>query len=51
MEVDGLLSSLLVWVERGERSDFCGGIDVYKDSVAGLPRSRVLMGDGNVYKK
>jgi len=51
VEVDGLLSSLLVWVERGERGDFCGGIDVYKDSVAGVPKGRVLMGDGKVYKK
>jgi hypothetical protein len=49
VEVDGLLSGLLVWVERGERGDFCGGLDVYKDSLAGLPKSRVLMGP--VYKK
>lgn len=50
VRVDGLLSQLLTWVERGERGDFCGGIDVYKDRAGGI-NGRVLMGDGNVYKK
>lgn len=45
VEVDGLLSDLLIWVERGERGDFCGGLAVYKDDV---PKARVLMGP--VYK-
>jgi hypothetical protein len=51
VRVDGNLSHLLMWVERGERGDFCGGIDVDKDGAADGIRSRVLMGDGNVYKK
>jgi hypothetical protein len=49
--VDGQLSELLVWVEQGERGDFCGGADVYKDSFGGGVHPRVLMGDGNVYKR
>lgn len=51
VQVDGLLSEWLTWVERGERGDFCSGAGIYADADGGRVPSRVLMGDGKVYKK
>jgi hypothetical protein len=51
VRVDGLLSQLLSAVERGERGDFCGGDGTYSDDGKGKLASRVLMGDGNTYRK
>src|SRR5690606_4999136 len=51
MPVDGLLSEMLTWVESGERGDFCSGAGIHAAAADGRVPSRVLMGDGNVYKK
>ena len=51
VQVDGLLSQMLTLVERGERGDFCSGAGIHADGGDGKVPSRVLMGDGNVYKK
>jgi hypothetical protein len=49
--VDGSLSQLLVWVERGERGDFCSGAGIYAEAGYDKIPSRVLMGDGKIYRK
>lgn len=51
VQVDGLLSQMLTRVEQGERGDFCSGAGIYADGNDGRIPGRVLMGDGNVYKK
>lgn len=52
VQVDGLQSQLLIWVERAERGDFCiEGGSSHADGSRGEIRSRVLMGDQTVYRK
>ncbi|RYE87147.1 MAG: hypothetical protein EOP19_05025 [Hyphomicrobiales bacterium] len=51
VRVDGLLSQLLGWVEQGERGDFCSQAGIYAEAGNGKVPSRVLMGDGKVYRK
>ena len=51
VQVDGLLSQMLILVEQGERGDFCSGGGLYANGDDGRIPSRVLMGNGNVYKK
>jgi len=51
VQVDGLLSQMLILVEQGERGDFCSSGGLYANGDDGHIPSRVLMGNGNVYKK
>jgi hypothetical protein len=50
VRVDGLLSQLLTWVERGERGDFCSGDGTLVAGGTGKLPGRVLTSEGQ-YRK
>ena len=51
IQVDGLLSDLVVYVEQAKRGDFCGGGSAPADKDGGALPSRVLMQGERTYLK